>query len=265
MKWRSLEESAPESGTRRLHEIYAERRELIAKYVPADIQAVHARVVEELKQSGIAQRALQPGETAPGFELRDQNGRLVRSSDLLERGPLVICFIRGRWCPFCVGQMEAMNAIVPEIEGLGASLVAISPQSVHHSFLMADQHKLQFPLLSDARNNVARQFGLVYQVPEYQQEIYRRAFVKLPFVNGDESWELPIPATYIVRHASENYDDQRHEGSRRNAAEERTSEIGTPLLMTPSCGIIDFSSANPDYTSRPEPVEILSRIPQLLS
>src|SRR5690242_2045395 len=102
MKWRSLQESAPESGTRRLYEIYAERRELIARYVPAEIQAIHARVVEELKQSGIAQKTLQPGRLAPQFELPDHNGNLIRSSELLEKGPLVICFIRGRWCPFCV-------------------------------------------------------------------------------------------------------------------------------------------------------------------
>src|SRR5690349_20939478 len=100
MKWRSLQESAPESGTRRLYEIYAERRELIAKYVPAEIQAIHAQVVEELKQSGIAQKALQPGMAGPAFELSDHNGKLVRSSELTEKGPLVICFIRGRWCPF---------------------------------------------------------------------------------------------------------------------------------------------------------------------
>jgi peroxiredoxin len=282
MKWRSLEESSAESGTRRLYEIYAERRELIAKYVPAEIQAVHAGVVDELRQSGIAERALQTGDIAPDFELLDQNGKPVRSSDLLERGPLVVCFIRGRWCPFCVGQMEAMNAVVPEIEKLGASLAAISPQTVHHSSLMADQHKLRFPLLSDAGNQAARQFGLVYQVPEYQQEVYRRVFVKLPFVNGDESWELPIPATFILREKVENPHHRGHEGPQRNATEENRAGTGAVLQdagegarSTPAQGSVAqgrlrdtqilFSSAHPDYTSRPEPAEILSRIPQLFS
>ena len=240
MKWRSLQESSPESGTRRLYEIYSERRELIAKYVPAEIQAIHARVVEELRQSGIAQKALQPGTLAPAFELPDHNSKLIRSSELLEKGPLVICFIRGRWCPFCVGQMEAMNAIVPELQALGASLVTISPQTVHQSFLMADQHKLQFPLLSDAGNQVAQQFGLVYRVPEYQQEVYRRVFVNLPFVNGDNIWELPIPATFIL-----GWRESAGEGAR-----------ATQIL---------YSSANPDYTDRPEPADLLARIPQLSS
>lgn len=243
MKWRSLPESAPESGTRRLYEIYAERRELIARYVPAEIQAIHARVVEELKQSGIAQKALQPGATAPEFELPDHNGKLVSSSSLTQRGPLVICFIRGRWCPFCVGQMEAMKAIAPEVEQLGASLVAISPQTVHQSFLMADQHKLQFPLLSDAANQVARQFGLAYRVPDYQREVYRRAFVNLPFVNGDNSWELPIPGTYIF-------------------AGQPAAGTATPHQSEHP---IVYASANPDYTDRPEPADILARIAQLSS
>ena len=105
----------------------------------------------------------------------------------------MICFFRGRWCPFCVGQMEAMNLLVPQFEHAGASLVAISPQTVQQSFFMVDQHKLRFPLLSDAGNQVARQFGLVYRVPDDQQAIYRRAFVNLPFANGDEVGNCPSP------------------------------------------------------------------------
>lgn len=140
MKWRSLEESAPETRTRSLREIYAERKQLIAQYVPAETQAIHARVVAELREERTAQRALQPGVPAPDFELPDQNEKPVCSADLLTTGPLVICFIRGRWCPFCVGQIEAMNAIVPKIESSKAKFVAISSQTVHHNFLMADQH-----------------------------------------------------------------------------------------------------------------------------
>ena len=89
MKWRSLEESDSQQGSRSLQDIYAERKELITKYVPGEIQAVHARVVEELKESGIARRALQTGAAAPQFELPDQNEKVVRSSELLERGRLV--------------------------------------------------------------------------------------------------------------------------------------------------------------------------------
>lgn len=224
MKWRSLEESGPRLDIRSLREIYAERKELIAKYVPAETQAIHAQAVAELRQRHLAEAILSVGSKAPAFVLLDHNGKTVSSADLLSDDRLVLCFIRGRWCPFCVGQMEAMNLALSQIEQAGGALVAISPQTVKQSFFMHDQHKLRFPLLSDAGNNVARQFGLVYRVPPQQESVYRRAFVNLPFTNGDDSWELPIPATYIV------------------------DRDGTIL----------YASANEDYTERPEPTEIVS-------
>jgi peroxiredoxin len=232
MKWRSLEESTPQSEARSLRNVYVERKALIAKYVPAAIQAVHARVVDELRQSGIARHVLKTGDPAPSFELQDHNGKLVCSAKLLEHGPLVVCFFRGRWCPFCIAQMEAMNAIFPRLQELGASLVGASPQTVHQSYLMVDQHKLRFPLLSDAGNQVARQFRVVYRVPEYQQEIYSRAFINLPFMNGDSNWDLPIPATYVMG----------RDWRQRPAAPQN---------------LILYASANPDYTDRPEPAEVL--------
>lgn len=226
MKWRSLEESTPGTDTRSLHEIFAERKDLIARYVPSDIQAVHNRVIRELKEARLTAGVPQIGSKVSGFELKDHNGEVVSSVDLLSRGRLVICFFRGRWCPFCVGQLEAMNLLLPQIEEAGTSLVAISPQTAQQSFFMGDQHKLRFPLLSDAGNRVARQFGIVYRVPDDQQSIYRRSFVNLPFANGDDSWELPIPATFIVDHN----------------------------------GAILYTSADENYTVRPEPQEILYRL-----
>jgi peroxiredoxin len=223
MKWRSLVESSPETDVRQLCEIFAERKELIAKYVPAETQAIHARAVAGLKRQGLAENILPVGAKAPEFQLQDHDGKSVSSSDLLAKGRLVLCFIRGRWCPFCVGQMEAMNLILPAIEQAGAKFAAASPQTVQQSFFMRDQHKLRFPLLSDPGNYVARQFGLTYRIPEEQKSIYQRAFVNLPFVNGDDSWELPIPATYII------------------------DRDGTVL----------YASANEDYTERLEPEDIV--------
>jgi len=122
--------------------------------------------------------------------------------------------------------MEAMSCIAAAVEEAGASLVAVSPQTEKQAFFMHDQHKLAFPLLVDARNELAREFGLVYRVPEEQQALYRSTFVNLPFTNGDTSWELPIPATFVI---------------------ERD-------------GSILFASANEDYTDRPEPLDVLAAI-----
>ncbi len=223
MKWRSFEESNPETDSRSLRQIFAERKKLVEKYVPPETQAIHARAVTELQQRYLATNILPVGAKAPVFELQDHDAKTVSSSYLLAKGKLVLCFIRGRWCPFCVGQMEAMNRILPQIEKAGAALIAISPQTVKQSFFMHDQHKLRFPLLSDGGNKVARQFGLTYRVPAPEEDLYRRAFVNLPFTNGDDSWELPIPATYIL------------------------DRDGTVL----------YASANEDYTERPEPSEVV--------
>jgi len=223
MKWRSLEEASPGLDRRPLREIFAERKELIAEYVPAETQAIHAKAVAELKAKHLASNILAVGAKAPAFDLLDHHGKPVSTSDLLAKGRLVLCFIRGRWCPFCVGQMEAMNLAMPQIERAGATFVAISPQTVKQAFFMHDQHKLRFSLLSDAGNNVARQFGLTYRVPHLQEAVYRRAFVNLPFANGDDSWELPIPATYII------------------------DRDGTIL----------YAAGNEDYTERPEPADIV--------
>lgn len=226
MKWRSLDEKIADVEGRLLRETLAERKEKIAKYVPAATLEVHARVIVDLKARGLAANSLKVGGKAPEFCLLDHNGKEVSSAKLLSQGRLVVCFIRGRWDPFCCGQMEAMSRALPEIEQAGATLVAISPQTVKQSFFMADQHRLRFPLLSDSGNAVARQFGLVYRTPEQQQTIYRRAFINLPFINGDESWELPIPATYILD---------------RDAT-------------------VLYRSANEDYTERPEPGEMLEHL-----
>ena len=229
MKWRSLEESTLGPGTRPLREILAERKELIAKYVPPEAQAIHGQAVTGLQAQHLAANILPVGAKAPAFELPDHDGKIVSSSDVLSNRRLVLCFIRGRWCPFCVGQMEAMNLILPQIEQAGATLLAISPQTVKQSFFMHDQHKLRFPLLSDAGNKVASQFRLTYRVPAAQEGVYRRAFVNLPFINGDESWELPIPATYII------------------------DRDGTIL----------HAMANEDYTERPEPGDIVCALREL--
>src|SRR5215467_3341974 len=138
MKWRSLQESQSSADLRPLREIFAERKETIARYVPPEVQAVHARVVENLKRQEVAAKALGVGTKAPAFELLDQNGKPVSSAELLSRGRLVLIFIRGRWCPFCVGQMEAMNAIADEIKTAGAAMVAISPQIQKQAFFMHD-------------------------------------------------------------------------------------------------------------------------------
>ena len=181
--------------------------------VPAERLTTVDRAAEELARSRLAERALKTGDQAPAFELPDGDGMLWRSEDLLSpftpnpgangallrRGPLIIVFYRGRWCAYCNTQLAALQEIHPLFAAAGASLVAVSPQTQKHSYMTRDMHKLRFPVLSDAGNRVARQFGLVYRVPAELQAMYEGIFTRLPGYNGDQSWELPLAASYVLQ------------------------------------------------------------------
>lgn len=197
--------------------------------VPAERLATVDRAIDQLENSGIAEHALKPGEKAPSFELPDGDGNLWRSEDMLRSGPLVIIFYRGRWCAYCNAQLVELQKIHKLIAGSGASLVAISPQTQKHSYMTRDMHKLRFPVLSDAGNLVARRFGLVYRLSPELQAMYESIYTRLPGYNGDQSWELPMPATYIVR----------------------------------PDGIITYAGVDTDWRRRPEPEEILPELPKL--
>jgi peroxiredoxin len=189
--------------------------------------AIGERAVEELFATGIEQRILPVGGTAPEFALMDITGRLVRSSDLLALGPLVVSFFRGRWCPYCVTELEAWRDLYPALRERGALVAGISPQTQRQNDFTATQHAIPFPLLSDAGCAVAEQFGLVWSVPGYLQKYYRSILLNIPFVNGEESWRLPLPATCVI------------------------GQDGTVL----------YAEAHADFRVRPEPEEVLRAIP----
>jgi len=177
-----------------LDEITANTRHLVQ---PERLR-VGERAVEELFATGIEDRILPVGAQAPEFALKDSSGKLVRSRDLLALGPLVIKFFRGRWCPYCVTELESWRDLYGKLREGGALLVGITPQTERQSDFMVGQHGLPFPVLTDADNRVAEKFGLVYTLPEYHREYYLSILVNLPFINGDKSWRLPLPATYVV-------------------------------------------------------------------
>jgi peroxiredoxin len=177
-----------------LDEITANTRHL----VPAARLAVGEQAVAELFASGIEEKILPVGAIAPEFALYDANRKLVRSADLLALGPLVIKFFRGRWCSYCVTELEAWRDLYGTLREHECLMVAIGPQTQRQSDFMAGQHGLPFPVLHDPGNLVAEQFGLVYNIPEYHQEYYLSILVNLPFINGEKSWRLPIPATYVI-------------------------------------------------------------------
>jgi peroxiredoxin len=177
-----------------LDEITARTREL----VQAERLQVGEHAVADLFASGIEEKILPVGATAPEFALSDARGRIIRSADMLAFGPLVLKFFRGRWCPYCVTELEAWRNLYGEVREQGALLAAITPQTERQSDFMVGQHGLPFPVLRDEACKLAEQFGLAYTLPASLRDDYREMMVNLPFLNGEESWRLPLPATYIV-------------------------------------------------------------------
>lgn len=164
----------------------------------ATVIAAYERGVDELRATGIAGRALAVGDAMPAFELPNASGEPVRSADLLQGGPLIVTFYRGGWCPYCNLELRAYQAALGRIRALGAGVVAISPELPDRAVETAARNAIEFDVLSDAGNAVARRFGLVFRLSDELVDIYRRNGNDLERHNGDGSWELPVPGTFVV-------------------------------------------------------------------
>ncbi len=169
-----------------------------ARTAPAGRRALYEAKIEELRNQFDPRTAIGIDDQAPDFELPDALGRVVTLSDLLLVGSAVVVFYRGGWCPYCNLQLRAYQAVLPDITELGAHLVAISPQLPDGSLSTAQANELTFKVLSDVGNEAARRYGLVWALPEELRAALRSNGKALPAINGDESWELPIPATYVI-------------------------------------------------------------------
>jgi peroxiredoxin len=191
--------------------------------------AAMARATQELIESSQAQRAKKAGDRAPEFSLQDPAGDLVSSRELLAKGPLVLSFYRGVWCPYCNLELQALQASLSDITARGANLVAISPQTMANSRKSQRDNKLDFPILRDVKSEVANAFGIRFALPDYLAETYKTFGNDLAVVNDDPAWVLPMPARYV---------------------------IGTD-------GIIAYAEVNPDYTRRPDPSELLPVLDRL--
>jgi peroxiredoxin len=154
----------------------------------------------------------------------------VSSRELLARGPLVISFYRGVWCPYCNLELQALQAALPQIRAHGANVVAISPQTAPNSRKSQRDNKLEFPILSDEQSKIAAAFGLRFSLPDYLIELYKSFKNDLPAFNNDPAWVLPMPARFVIGQD----------------------------------GIIAYAEVNPDYTQRPDPSELLPVLDRLV-
>lgn len=199
------------------------------KKVPPDVLDTMLNATRRLVDSGIAENSLKVGEKAPDFNLPNPKGHSVGLNQLLEKGPVVLNFYRGGWCPYCSLELNAYKSRLSEIEELGASLVAISPQTPDNSLSTAEKNDLQFQVLSDVGNKTANEFGLVFTLAEELHDLYKSFGLDIPKYNGDDSWELPMPGTYVLD----------------------------------KDGTVKFAFTNADYTKRAEPDDVISALKDL--
>ncbi|MEL6398289.1 MAG: peroxiredoxin-like family protein [Cyanobacteria bacterium J06607_6] len=166
--------------------------------LPAEAQVTMAKAGNEIAQLGIEDQSLKVGDAIPPVTLPNALGKSVAVPDLLKAGPVVIAFYRGGWCPYCNMELRALQQALPAIKAQGAQLVAIAPETPDNSLSTQEKNDLSFEVLSDVGNQVARAFGLVFTLPEYLRPLYQSFGIDLAAYNGDSSFELPVPATYVV-------------------------------------------------------------------
>ncbi|GAA5219028.1 peroxiredoxin-like family protein [Corallincola platygyrae] len=198
---------------------------------PQDVQALMANATQALQDSGLADRALNVGQTLPDAELINAKGDTVQLSDLLKSGPLVVTFYRGGWCPYCNLELRAYQQHLAEIRDAGATLVAITPELPDASLSTSEKNELAFEVLSDVNSAYAKQLNLVFDLPEELRPIYKSFGIDVEAHNGDGQFALPLAATYVV-------------GSDGNVAS----------------AFIDA-----DYTKRQEPSEVVAALKRLVT
>ena len=157
----------------------------------------------ELKQQGIENNALGVGDQAIDFSLPNIHGEDVNLKQALSKGAVVLNIYRGGWCPYCNLELNALQQALSEIEATGAQLIAVAPQLPDKSIESVKKHSLTFEVLSDVGNRVSRQYGLVFTLPEALRPIYEQFGLDIPGYNGDDSFELPMPATYVIKQNGE--------------------------------------------------------------
>ncbi|NEQ99364.1 MAG: AhpC/TSA family protein [Cyanothece sp. SIO2G6] len=166
--------------------------------LPADVATTMAQATEDLANSGIVDRSLKLGDMLPAIALLNATGQTVDIQALLANGPVVMTFYRGGWCPYCNLELRAYQQVLPEIKALGATLVAITPETPDNSLSTTEKNELEFEVLSDVGNQVARQIGLVFTLPKSLRPIYTSFGIDVPAHNGDQNFELPLAATYVI-------------------------------------------------------------------
>ncbi|MCD1258974.1 AhpC/TSA family protein [Paenibacillus athensensis] len=181
-----------------LTQMLQEAKAQFVAQTPADIHMEMFRMIREQQQAGIAS-GLAEGTKAKDFVLKNALGQEISLYEELSKGPVVLTFYRGGWCPFCSMQLRAYEKALPEIQALGAQLLAISPQSPDNTLSQAEKEQLSFQVLSDTNGLAAVKYNVLYDVPDYIRSIMEHKFgLNLAEYNATNRWILPVPSTFMI-------------------------------------------------------------------
>lgn len=172
------------------------RKEGAVKFTEEKNQ-IYADGISSVAHSGVLEKALNVGDKAPNFTLNNALNKSISLYDELENGPVVLTWYRGGWCPYCNITLHYLQEKLPEFQKAGATLIALTPELPDNSLSTSEKNNLEFTVLSDVGNKIAKEFGVVFTLTEKVSSIYNTGF-GLNKVNGDESNELPLAATYVI-------------------------------------------------------------------
>ena len=162
---------------------------------PGRLEPAERAIAESLQ---LETQIAQPGQKLQHFALPDATNRIISSDDVVALGPVVLKFFRGRWDPYCSTELEAWRELYPDLRARGAFLLALSPQTIRQNDFLVGQHSLPFPVLRDEKCAVATSLGLTHIAPDYLRQYYRSIMINIPFINGEDTWSLPLPASIVV-------------------------------------------------------------------
>lgn len=197
---------------------------------PDKVKEIIGKGISTLAESDLLANAIKEGHKAPDFVLTNHQGEKVSLSNMLKSGPVVLTWYRGGWCPFCNMQLQYLQRSLPVFRELGANLLALTPEKPDGSLSVKEKNELEFEVLSDFNNEVAKSYGIVFKLNDEVSDLYKNTFnLDLEAYNNSDSDELPVPATYLI--------DQS--------------------------GIVRYAYLNADYTKRAEPKDILEALKDL--
>ena len=173
-------------------------KEELSSKTTDEAKKVMLDAADKLLDLEIRENALKVGDQIPEFELKNAVGKKIMIYELLSKGPLVITFYRGSWCPYCNLELRAYQEILPQIKERRAYLVAISPESPDKSLTFSEKLELDYEILSDINNDVARKLGIVFKLDNSLIDLYKSMGIDLMEFQGNNNGELAIPATYVV-------------------------------------------------------------------